>query len=77
MINPRMQALLSKVDAAEAAHFAGLRDSAQQDKETARAKKLSVRRRPPWAGLLTKTGGKPAPRRSGGRRDLLVASRSR
>ena len=60
MISPRMQALLSKVDAAEAAHFAGLRDSAQQDKETARAKKFSVRRRPPWAGLLTKTGGKPA-----------------
>ena len=59
MISPRMQALLSKVDAAEAAHFAGLRDSAQQDKETARAKKLSVRRRPPWAGLLTKTSGKP------------------
>ena len=60
MISPRMQALLSKVDAAEAAHFAGLRDGAQQDKETARAKKLSVRRRPPWAGLLTKTNGKPA-----------------
>jgi hypothetical protein len=60
MISPRIQALLSKVDAAEAAHFAGLRDSAQQDKETARAKKLSVRRRPPWAGPLTGPSVKPA-----------------
>jgi hypothetical protein len=60
MISPRMQALLSKVDAAEATHFAGLRESAEQDKETARAKKLLVRRRPPWAGLLTKSSAKPA-----------------
>lgn len=49
MISPRMQALLSKVDAAEVAHFAGLRESAQQDKETARKKKLGVRRRLPWS----------------------------
>jgi len=60
MISPRMQALVSKVDAAEAAHFAGLSVSTEQDKETAKAKKLSVRRRPPWAGLLPKTSGKPA-----------------
>jgi hypothetical protein len=60
MISPRMQALLSKIDAAEATHFAGLRESAEQDKETARAKKLSVRRRPPWAGLLIKSSAKPA-----------------
>jgi len=59
MISPKMQALLSKVDAAEAAHFAGLRESAEQDKETARVKKLSVRRRSPWAGLLTKSSVKP------------------
>jgi hypothetical protein len=42
---------VSKVDAAQAAHFAGLRQSAEQDKETARAKKLSVRRRPPWSSF--------------------------
>jgi hypothetical protein len=60
MISSKMQALLSKVDAAEATHFAGLRESAEQDKETARAKKLSVRRRPPWAGLLTKSSAKQA-----------------
>jgi hypothetical protein len=49
MISPRMQALLSKVDAAEAAHFAGLHESAQEEKETARKKKLGVRRRLPWS----------------------------
>jgi hypothetical protein len=58
MISPRMQALVSKVDAAEAAHFAGLHDSAQRDKETARKKKLSVRRRAPWS--LAKPSGKAA-----------------
>jgi hypothetical protein len=64
MISPRMQALLSKVDAAEAAHFAGLRDSAQQDKEATRAKKLSVRRRPPWSGLLATPSAKPATKKA-------------
>ncbi len=63
MISPRMQALLSKVDAAEAAHFAGLRESAQLDKETAKARKLAVKRRLPWEGLQPST--KPAAKKRG------------
>jgi hypothetical protein len=60
MISPRMQALLSKIDAAETAHHAGLRESAQHDKEMAKAKKLAIRRRLPWAGALATPSTKPA-----------------
>jgi hypothetical protein len=59
-VSARMTAILERVDAAQAAHLAGLRQSAEQEKEATRAKKLSVRRRPPWAGLLIKPSGKPA-----------------
>jgi hypothetical protein len=54
-----MQALVSKVDAAQAAHLAGIYDSAQQDKETARKKKLAVKRRLPWSIEAKKKGKRP------------------
>ena len=50
MISPRMQALLSKVDAAQAAHLAGLRQSAEQDAEAVKEKR-AVRRRPIWTAV--------------------------
>jgi hypothetical protein len=55
-----MRAVLSKVDAAEAEHFAKLRDSGEQEKAATRAKKLAVRRRPPWSGSLATASTKPA-----------------
>ena len=61
-VSARMMAILERVDAAQAAHFAGLRESAEQEKETARAKKLSARRRPPWSSF-TKSSAKPAPKK--------------
>jgi hypothetical protein len=54
-----MQALVSKVDAAQAAHLAGIYDSAQQDKETARKKKLAVKRCLPWSIEAKKKGKRP------------------
>ena len=54
--SPKMEALHTKIDAVEAAHFAQLRDRAQQDKATAKA--LAQRRRPTWSNA--KSSAKPA-----------------
>ena len=43
-ISPKMLAVLRKVDAARAEHFAGLRASAEQDAERARARKAAAKK---------------------------------
>jgi hypothetical protein len=42
-ISPRMLALIQKVEAADAKHFAGLRESARQEAEAAETKRTTSR----------------------------------
>jgi hypothetical protein len=53
-----MRAVLSKVDAAEAKHHAGLRESAWRDKQEVKAKPCSDWRRPTWS--IAKASPKPS-----------------
>jgi hypothetical protein len=53
-VSPKMLALIQKIEAADAKHFAGLRASAKRDKEAkasalqmANAKKQSPEKKPP------------------------------
>lgn len=42
-LSPRMLALVQKLDAADARHFAGLRESARQEAEAAETKRTTSR----------------------------------
>jgi hypothetical protein len=42
-LSPRMLALVQKLDAADAKHFAGLRESARQEAEAAETKRTTSR----------------------------------
>jgi hypothetical protein len=46
-LSPKMLALVQKLEAADAKHFAGLRESARQDAENDK-KRRAAGRRPAW-----------------------------